>query len=142
MVEVESVLAVPGKGLEGDRYFQKRGTFSDRGEEGRALTLIEAEALEALERDYGIRLQPGEARRNIVTRGIALSHLVGQTFQCGSVLVRGTRLCEPCSHLETVTGLKVQRGLIHRGGLRANILKEGVIRLNDAITLSPQSDHA
>lgn len=134
IVFLDSAVGIPGLGLEGDRYYKKGGTFSDRGEAGRALTLIESEALEALERDYGIRLPYGEARRNIVTRGIALSHLVGKTFRCGSVLARGTRLCEPCSHLENISGLKVQRGLIHRGGLRADILQEGTIRIGDLLS--------
>src|SRR5215470_16355515 len=88
------VVAMPGVGLEGDRYALKQGTFF-KPEPDYELTLIEAEAIEALRRDYKIELAPGDARRNIVTRGVSLNHLVGREFRVGTVLVRGIRLCEP-----------------------------------------------
>ena len=84
-----------------------------------AITLIEAEALEALEREHGVRLEPHESRRNIVTRGVALNELVGREFRVGEVVLRGLMLCEPCRHLEKLTGKQLIRGLVHRGGLRA-----------------------
>ena len=133
MVSVSEVRAVPGKGLEGDRYFSKVGTYSNNPGSGRDVTLIEIETLEALKRDYGIELGLGESRRNIVTRGVALNHLVGRDFKVGAVTLRGIRLCEPCSHLENLSRKGVQRGLIHRGGLRAHILTGGTIRLGDTI---------
>ena len=86
-----------------------------------------------MKRDYGIELDPGEARRNVLTRGIGLSHLVGLTFQVGEVHLHGIRLCEPCGHLEELTGKEVRPGLVHRGGLRAQILTEGEIRVGDSI---------
>jgi MOSC domain-containing protein YiiM len=129
---VEQVLAVPGRGLEGDRYFLKQGTFY-KPEPAHELTLIEAEAIEAMMRDYGITLGPGEARRNLTTSGVPLNHLVGREFRVGDVRVRGLRLCEPCNHLQTVTGREVIKGLRHRGGLRAQILSEGVIRVGDVV---------
>jgi len=131
---VREVRAVPGKGLEGDRYFQGIGTFS-KPKPDRELTLIEIESLEALSRDYGIELGPQETRRNIVTRGVPLNHLVGRDFKVGEVTVRGIRLCEPCSHLEGLTKKGVISGLIHRGGLRAQILTEGVIRVGDGVSV-------
>jgi MOSC domain-containing protein YiiM len=98
------------------------------------VTLIEIEAIEALERDYGVKLSPGDARRNIVTRGVALNHLVGKEFRVGEVVLRGIRLCEPCQHLVQLTGQeKVLPGLVHRGGLRAQVVKGGVIRVGDAV---------
>jgi len=134
MKAVTQVRAVPGRGLEGDRYFTKSGTYSDRPGAGRELTLVESEALEALERDYGVKLQPGESRRNITTRGVALNHLVGREFRVGEVTVRGVRLCEPCAHLRRLVGQeKVLPGLVHRGGLRCEILTEGVIRAGDTV---------
>jgi MOSC domain-containing protein YiiM len=91
------------------------------------------EAVEGLRRDYQIELDPAQSRRNIVTRGIALNHLVEQEFRVGDVVLRGTRLCEPCVHMEKLTVKGALRGLIHRGGLRAEIVKGGTIRVGDRI---------
>lgn len=134
----EQAVAIPGVGLEGDRYALKQGTFF-KPEPACELTLIEAEAIEALRRDYNIELAPGEARRNIVTRGVGLNHLVGKEFRVGTVLVRGIRLCEPCEHLEKLSGKQLIKGLRHRGGLRAQILTEGIIHVGDAVTPTMQS---
>ena len=128
-----SARAVPGQGLEGDRYFSKLGTYSNEPGSGRELTLIEIEAVEALKRDYRIELDAGRVRRNIVTRGIPLNHLVAKEFKIGDVVLRGTRLCEPCAHMEKLTVKGAIRGLIHRGGLRAEIVKGGTIRVGDVI---------
>lgn len=133
MESVNAVHAVPGQGLEGDRYFAKVGTYSHKPTAGREVTLIEFEAIEALRRDYGINLDPGDSRRNIVTQRIALNHLLNREFQVGEVKLRGVRLCDPCSHLERLTQRGVLRGLVHRGGLRAQILSEGMIRVGDAV---------
>jgi MOSC domain-containing protein YiiM len=132
MLPLKEVLAIPGVGLEGDRYALRQGTFF-KPEPDFELTLIEAEAIEALERDYHVELAPGEARRNLVTRGVALNHLVGRDFQIGEVKIHGIRLCEPCSHLQRLTGRPVIKGLIHRGGLRAQILSQGAIRVGDSL---------
>ena len=99
------------------------------------LTLIEAEAIEALRRDYQVELAAGDARRNIVTRNVALNHLVGREFAIGDVRIRGIRLCEPCDHLQKVTGKSVIKGLLHRGGLRAQILTQGTIRVGDSVSV-------
>ncbi len=123
---VASARAIPRVGLEGDRYALGTGTFY-KPEPAFELTLIEAEAIDALRRDYKIELTPGEARRNIVTRGVPLNHLVGREFLIGDVRLRGVRLCEPCDYLQKLTGKEVIRSLRHRGGLRAQILTEGVI---------------
>lgn len=130
---VETVRAVPGRGLEGDRYFLARGTYSDRPGPSRELTLIEIESVEALARDNELRIEPGATRRNIVTRGAPLGHLVGREFLVGGVRARGVRLCEPCAHLEGLTKKGVLAALVHRGGLRAQILTEGTIRIGDRI---------
>lgn len=130
---IDAVLAIPGVGLEGDRYALKLGTFY-KPEPDRELTLIEAEAIEALRRDYEVELAAGDARRNIVTRGVALNHLVGCEFTIGKVRIRGLRLCEPCAHLQQLTGRQLIKGLRHRGGLRAQILSEGTIHAGDNVT--------
>jgi MOSC domain-containing protein YiiM len=139
MLSVEQVRAVAAKGLEGDRYFLGLGTFW-KPKPDYEVTLIEIEALEALERDYGVRLGPGEPRRNIVTRGVALNHLVGCEFQVGEATLRGLRLCEPCSHLERLTGMGLIRGLTHRGGLRAQVLSGGTIKVGDRVQTTESRD--
>ncbi len=133
MVSVEEVHAVAGRGLEGDRYFDGSGTYSDEEGEGRAVTLIEVEALERLRAEYDIDLEPSESRRNIATQGISLDQLIGREFRVGEVRMRGIRSCEPCAHLMEMTGKKVLRGLVHRGGLRAEIVSDGTIHVGDPI---------
>ena len=130
MVAVDAARAVYGQGLKGDRYATAEGTFSRPGAAGHEVTLIETEALE---REYDVALGPGDSRRNVVTRGIALNHLVGCVFTIGDVTLRGVRLCEPCGHLEKLTRKGTRAGLIHRGGLRADIVTGGVVRVWDAI---------
>ena len=129
---LRQVMATPGEGLEGDRYALKTGTFYESGPDYE-LTLIEAEAVEALQREIQVELAAGDARRNIVTRDVPLNHLVGKEFTIGDVRIRGIRLCEPCDHLEKLTGKKILKGLLHRGGLRAQILTKGTIRVGDAV---------
>jgi MOSC domain-containing protein YiiM len=136
MSGLPQVRAVAGKGLEGDRYFAGTGTFW-KPKPDREVTLIESEAVEALERDYGLALAPGESRRNIVTRGVALNHLVGRDFRIGEVTLRGIRLCEPCAHLQGLTRAGVIEGLAHRGGLRAQILTGGTIKVGDRVAEAP-----
>ena len=126
LVQVESVVAVAGRGLEGDRYAAGRGTFSGPGR-GYELTLVEAEVLEELEVPWA------RARRNVVTRGAALNPLVGRRFRLGHVECVGRRLAEPCSHLEKLSGPGLLRPLVHRAGLRADILAGGTVRLGDEL---------
>jgi MOSC domain-containing protein YiiM len=129
----EHVEAVPGCGLTGDRYFLREGTFSKGDSPDREVTLIEIEALEALRRENDLTLEPGQSRRNLVTRGVPLNHLVGKEFTVGPVVLRGIRLCEPCGHLESLTTPGVLKGLSHRGGLRAQVVKGGLLRTGDVI---------
>jgi MOSC domain-containing protein YiiM len=142
MATVAEVRAVPGRGLEGDRYFTGTGFYSERPSHGgREVTLIEVESVEALDGGVqsaagdrlGIKLTAADTRRNIATSGAPLNHLVDREFWVGAVLMRGTRLCEPCKHLDDLTQPGVMGGLIHRGGLRARILTEGMIRPGDLV---------
>ena len=133
MQQLGEVKAVPGKGLNGDRYCCGTGTFSKTSGAGREVTLMEMESIDAL-KEKNILLHAGDARRNLVTRGVPLNHLVGRTFKVGEVRLRGVRLCEPCAHLEGLTQRGVLNELVHRGGLRAEILSGGTIRAGDAIT--------
>jgi len=136
MHQVDRAVARAGRGLEGDRYFDERGTFSNVYGRGYDLTLIEAEALDTLDLASG-RLTPEQARRNIVTRGIGLNALVGERFRVGDVECFAQRLCEPCAHLERLTAATGRpgtlRALIHKGGLRADVLNDGEIRVGDEI---------
>lgn len=128
-----SAKAVVARGLEGDRYFDGAGYWSNHPHVGREITLIEIESIEALEKEKNITVEPAAARRNIVTRGVPLNHLVGREFRVGAVRLRGKRLCEPCDYLEGLTVKGVLTGLIHRGGLRADIILGGTISVGDEI---------
>ena len=118
---VEAV-EVTAEGVRGDRYFGKRN-----------LTLIEAEALEGLFEDTGIELSAAESRRQVLTRGVRLNDLAGKRFKLGEVECVGEEWCEPCSHLEGLTRPGVLRGLVHRGGLRADIVRGGRIGVGDNV---------
>jgi steroid delta-isomerase-like uncharacterized protein len=133
MQGLESARAIAGQGLEGDRYFTKVGTYSNTPGAARDVTLIESEAVEQMNAKLGTKFAPSEMRRNIVTRGVALNHLVGQEFRVGEVQLRGERLCQPCSYLETLTQVGIKAAMQHRAGLRAEILVGGTIRPGDEI---------
>lgn len=132
---LDSVEAVAGEGLLGDRYLEGNGFYSatptDPG--ARELTLIAEEALAAVFAETGIALNPAEHRRNITTRAIDLDHLLGKRFRIGEAVCEGVRPCPPCNHLEDVTGKAVMPPLVHRGGLRARIVTGGTIRVGDRI---------
>ena len=133
-----AVRAIAGVGLAGDRYAEGRGHYQDE-RVSRDLTLIETEAVEALARDHGIELAPGETRRNLTTRGVDLNELVGRRFWVGDVLCLGTSLCEPCRYLAELVGKQLLRRLVHRGGLRADIVRGGVIRVGDELCPAAES---
>lgn len=124
--------ALAGRGLEGDRYALGRGTFSGRPG-GRDVTLIETEALAEFAREYPQVLDPAASRRNLLTQGVRLNDLVGREFMVGGVALRGLRLCEPCTHLARLTVPEVLPGLVHRGGLYAEVLRDGDLAVGDLI---------
>jgi MOSC domain-containing protein YiiM len=133
MRAVERVAAIAGRGLEGDRYAAGAGTFSTTGARGHDLTLIAAESLDALTLPGGEPLAYADARRNVVTRGIDLDALIGRRFRVGDVECFGQRPCEPCAHLERLTVPGTLRGLVHRGGLRADVIVDGTIEVGAQI---------
>ncbi len=133
--EVTEVNAHADRGLEGDRYFTGTGKFK-KPEPKRQATFIEMEAIEAVARDYGIALDPTEPRRNIVTRGVALNHLVGKTFRVGDATFKGIKLCEPCDYMQKLVGKPLREPLKHRGGLRAEIVSSGTVRVGDAVAVT------
>jgi hypothetical protein len=135
MQPLSTATALPGRGLLGDRYAAKAGTFTPRSDRlrGYDLTLIESEVLDRVTFEDGTHLTAPEARRNVVTRGIDLNALVGREFTIGSVRALGQRLCEPCVHLQRLSRPGVVAGLVHQGGLRADILTNGEIHVGDTI---------
>lgn len=124
---VERVRALAGRGLEGNRY------FFEEAPPGRALTLIAAEALEAMAAETGVEFTAAESRRNVLTRGIDLNGLVGVRFRVGDVECVGVELCEPCKTLESLTKPGVIKGLVHRGGLNADIVRDGELAVGDEV---------
>ena len=134
MQTLNQVQAVAGRGLEGDRYFARIGTYSNHAGSGREVTLIESEAIEALKRDYGVEIAAAQARRNHrhprhgleSSRRAAIYHRRSDASRYAP--------CDPCAHLEKLSRKGALRGLIHRGGLRAEIISGGIIRVGDTIT--------
>jgi MOSC domain-containing protein YiiM len=124
LAPVTSVAVFASKGLQGDRHF-----FPDGAETGEALTLIEAEELEAA------NLTGAQSRRQVVVRGVRLNDLVGKRFKVGDVECAGVELCEPCVHLQSLTRPGIIKELIHRAGLRADILTDGKISVGDPVTV-------
>lgn len=126
---VDEVRAAAEFGLVGDRYFlgQNRPKLSCQ------LTLIEAENIEEFKRTTGLAFDADDARRDIVTRGIRLNPLLGQDFSIGEIRVRAIELCEPCSLLAKRTHREVRGELVHKGGLRCEILTSETIHVGDAV---------
>jgi MOSC domain-containing protein YiiM len=124
LAPVDSVRAVAGQGLEGDRKAHAGG------HPGGALTLIEAEVLDQ------VGLSGAASRRQVVVRGVRLNDLVGKRFRVGDVECLGVELCEPCLHLESLTRPGIIEALVHRAGLNADILTGGTISVGDPVVLS------
>jgi MOSC domain-containing protein YiiM len=135
LVSVADVHAVPGRGPEGDRYFLGQGSFSRWPGTGRAVSLIAEETLVAVSAECGIDLRGGRSRRNLVTSGIVLTELQERTFRIGTAILRGVRPCAPCQYLERITESGVFDALKGRGGLRAEVIEEGILHIGDAIAL-------
>jgi len=131
----DSVEAVAGRGLEGDRYYRGEGVYNEREHlDPSDITLIEAEALEAAAEEYGVEFAPGSHRRNVTTRGVALNHLVEERFRVGGAVIEGTGLCEPCGYMESLADqTDAAAALEHRGGLDAQIVDSGTIGVGDDV---------
>ena len=133
MRALREAVVVAGLGIPDDRYAERTGTYSDRHHIDRQITLIETETLDALARDRGIDVGPHEHRRNLTTRGVPLSHLVGRYFTIGSCVFYGGRLNVPCKYLEGLLGRPVFRPLINRSGLNARVIVGGTIHVGDTV---------
>ena len=130
---LQTVRLIAGVGIEGDRYAIGKGHFSEEGRWGQELTLVEAESIEMLASEYGIEVPVVDVRRNIITRSIDLNALMGKRFRIGGILCQGSRLAEPCAWLQKTTPPGTLRGLVHRGGLRADILEDGIVERGDLV---------
>jgi MOSC domain-containing protein YiiM len=126
---VERVRAYAGRGLQGNRYFWEAGDAPP----GRGVTLIAAEAMDAVALEGNVSIEPAATRRNVLTRGIDVNQLVGKRFRIGDVECEGVELCEPCAHLESLTQPGVIKALVRRGGLNADILSDGEISIGDPV---------
>jgi MOSC domain-containing protein YiiM len=133
MVRRPSVAALPGVGLAGDRYALGGGTWARYPELEKQVTLIDADGVAAAGREAGVDLSPGDTRRNVVTGGIDLPALVGGYFAVGDVLLFGSKRCPPCRHLEQLTGHKLIKLLLTRGGINAAVFAGGAISEGDLV---------
>ncbi|MDA1050770.1 MAG: MOSC domain-containing protein [Planctomycetota bacterium] len=136
MQPLNDVEAISGKGLAGDRYASCNGKYppDDAGNvlPKREVTLIESEVLSAITEESGTKFSHADTRRNLLTQDVALNHLVGKSFSIGEVELRGVELCEPCGYLESLHP-GIMQPLVHRGGLRAQVIRGGTLRVGDAI---------
>jgi MOSC domain-containing protein YiiM len=138
MQALDAVQVKPGKGIVGDRY---QGASPRKP--GINITLIEAEAIALAAAELDMDISPYAPRRNIVTRGIALNDLIGRDFLIGAIHFRGIELCDPCSKLgknlatPEKPAYKIIRAFVQRGGLRAAVLSEGILRHGEEIHLIP-----
>lgn len=136
MQEVTQIVLEEGKGIYGDRYYSQKGTFSSKGkvQPDRDVTLIEIENINAFNTEHSQNITALDLRRNIVVSNCNLNELVGKEFQIGNVILKGLRLCEPCEYLaDKLDNPKVLTNLIHKAGLRAQIIKGGSIDMTSQV---------
>lgn len=134
MVPLLEAEVIAGRGIEGDRYASKTGTYSQNPTPGRHVTLIEAEVIDDVAQRLGIPLSPHETRRNVTTRGIELDLLIGQHIQVGAVVLEVIRFCDPCLYLQNLLGRPVLQPLVDRAGVRCDVVRGGTIHVGDAVT--------
>jgi MOSC domain-containing protein YiiM len=127
MRRVPSVEAVAGRGLAGDRYALGGGTWAQYPDLEKQVTLIDRDDVAAVAAETSSDLAPGDTRRNVVTTGIDLPTLVGRWFTAGDALLFGMKRCPPCTHLERLTGVKLVKAMVHRGGINAAVFAGGTI---------------
>ena len=142
MRRVPSVEAVTGRGLAGDRYARGGGTWAQYPDLEKQVTLIDRAAVAEVAQEIGAEFSTGDTRRNLVTTGIDLPALVGRWFTVGGVLLFGMKRCPPCTHLERLTGLRLVKAMVHRGGINAAVFAGGPIADGDAVRLVSDAEAA
>lgn len=133
VASVDSVKAVAGRGLEGDRYF--RSDEAPQSHPDEEITLIESEAIAAAQAETDVEFGPEDTRRNIVTSGVRLNDLVGRKLSVGEVVIEALELNPACAYLVKITKKPFLKQLIHRGGIRGRIVSTGMIRRGDIIRI-------
>lgn len=136
LVSCDSVTVEEGNGIVGDRYYEGTGTFSEKlkGLPEVEVTLIEMEEVVAFNSKTSKNFEPKDFRRNIVTEGIRLNDLEGKMFKVGDVQLKGIRLCEPCAHLAGILGDEIMQYMVHKAGLRAQVIRGGEIQKLDVVS--------
>ncbi len=136
MRAIEAVQAIAGRGLEGDRYCLGTGFYSNKHGWGANITLIESEAIAAINVGHNTNLNAAMLRRNVLSAGIRLESLIGRRFRCGDVVLLGTKAFPPCKHLADLLGdPAILKYLAYCGGIGAKIVSGGAIKLFDSISL-------
>ena len=133
MRRVPAAEAAAGRGLTGDRYALGGGTWAQYPDLEKQVTLIDRDDVAAVAADTGSALTAGDTRRNLVTTGIDLPSLVGRWFLVGDVLLFGVKRCPPCTHLERLTGIRLVKAMVHRGGINAAVFTGGPVREGDPV---------
>jgi MOSC domain-containing protein YiiM len=142
MRRVPSGRLLAGRGLDGDRYALGGGTWAQYPDLEKQLTLIDADDVAAVGAETGAALSPGDLRRNLVTVGVDLPALVGGWFAVGDSLLFGMKRCPPCRHLEGLTGVRLIKAMVHRGGINAAVFVGGAIAEGDAIRAVSEQEAA
>ena len=128
MKDVNTVEVIASKGIVTDRYFK------ENNDQAVQITLIESENIDYYNEISETKIPYINFRRNIITKGIQLNDLVGKEFLIGDVKIKGHRLCAPCRYLQEMLKQKnLVKKLLNRGGLRCEILTDGIISVNDPI---------
>lgn len=141
MVARQRAHLLAGRGIEGDRYAEGTGHWSPIRRRGDGLTLVAAETLAEVNATYGLGLTDADTRRNVTVRGLDLDATLGRELLIGGVRVRVARRCEPCQYLEGLLGRDVLIPLVHKAGVRVEILEDGEIAVGDAVHLATPSGH-
>ena len=130
MLEVNSVKVIAKKGIINDRY------FDENNDKDIQITLIESENIDYVNEILLSNISYVDFRRNIITKGIKLNELVNKEFTIGNVKIRGHRLCDPCKYLQDKLQQKnLVKKLANKGGLRCEILSDGIISAKDNILI-------
>jgi MOSC domain-containing protein YiiM len=127
LVEVPQIECVAGHGIRGDRFYDYRDDYKGQ------ITFFSLEVFERLAQHFGLtNTSAGAARRNVVVAGVELNDLIGEEFWIQGVRLRGTAHCKPCYWMDQAIVPGAEKFLEGNGGLRAQILSDGVIAVGDA----------
>jgi MOSC domain-containing protein YiiM len=122
--EVPEIQCVAGRGIRGDRYFDHATDFKGQ------ITFFQDEVYQSLCEQFDVHDKPPSVfRRNIITRGVDLNSLIGKEFDIQGVRFFGAEACAPCYWMDQAFCPGAEAALQGKGGLRARILNDGVLRV-------------